>query len=47
MQIRADDHALLQPMFLAKLVDANGALTPQLITELTPDETAPAATPFK
>jgi len=46
MQIRAEDHALLQPMFQATLVDANGTLTLQLVNELTPDETAPPATPF-
>ncbi len=47
MQIRAEDHALLQPMFQAKLVDANGTLTPELVKALSPDETAPPATPFK
>jgi len=46
MQIRAEDHALLQPMLQATLVDANGTLTLQLVNELTPDETAPPATPF-
>ena len=36
MEIRAEDHALLQPMFQAKLVDANGTLTPELITTVDP-----------
>ena len=34
MEIRAEDHALLQPMFQAKLVDANGTLTPELVKAL-------------
>ncbi len=47
MQIRAEDHALLQPMFQAKLVPANGTLTPELVKELSPEETAPPAAPFQ
>ena len=47
MQIRAEDHALLQPMFQAKLVDAGGALTPELVKELAPADTAPPAAPFQ
>ena len=47
MEIRAEDHALLQPMFQAKLVDANGTLTPELVKALHPHDTAPPATPFK
>jgi branched-chain amino acid transport system substrate-binding protein len=47
MEIRAEDHALLQPMFQAKLVSANGTLTPELITTVDPADTAPPATPFK
>jgi branched-chain amino acid transport system substrate-binding protein len=47
MEIRASDHALLQPMFQAKLVNTNGALAPQLVKALTPDVTAPPETPFK
>lgn len=46
-EIRAEDHALLQPMFQAKLVAANGAVTPELVTALDPEATAPPATPFK
>lgn len=47
MQIRAEDHALLQPMFQAKLVDVGGTLTPELVAELAPEDTAPPATPFQ
>jgi branched-chain amino acid transport system substrate-binding protein len=47
MEIRAQDHAVLQPMFQAKLVDTNGTVTPELVKTLTPDETAPPVTPFK
>ncbi len=47
MEIRAEDHALLQPMFQAKLVSANGTLTPELISTVDPADTAPPATPFK
>ena len=45
--IRAEDHAMLQPMFQTKLVDVNGTLTPELVKELAPADTAPAVTPFK
>lgn len=47
MQVRAEDHALLQPMFQAKLVDVNGTVTPELVETLTADQTAPPVTPFK
>jgi branched-chain amino acid transport system substrate-binding protein len=47
MEIRAEDHALLQPMFQAKLVDVGGTLTPELVAELAPEDTAPPATPFQ
>ena len=45
--IRAEDHAMLQPMFQTKLVDVNGTLTPELVKELAPADTAPPVTPFK
>jgi branched-chain amino acid transport system substrate-binding protein len=45
--IRAADHAMLQPMFQTKLVDVNGTLTPELVKELAPADTAPPVTPFK
>jgi len=47
MEIRAEDHAMLQPMFQTKLVDTNGTLTPELVKALEPQDTAPPATPFK
>ena len=47
MQIRAEDHAMLQPMFQAKLVETGGTLTPELVKELAPQDTAPPATPFQ
>jgi branched-chain amino acid transport system substrate-binding protein len=47
MEIRAEDHAMLQPMFQAKLVSSNGAVTADLVKELDPNETAPPAAPFK
>jgi branched-chain amino acid transport system substrate-binding protein len=43
MTIRAEDHAMLQPMFTAKLTGTAGHYVPQLIKTLTPDETAPPA----
>jgi branched-chain amino acid transport system substrate-binding protein len=46
-EIRAEDHALLQPMFQAKLASANGTVTPELVKALDPEATAPPATPFK
>jgi branched-chain amino acid transport system substrate-binding protein len=45
--IRAEDHAMLQPMFQAKLVDVNGTLNAELVKELAPADTAPAVTTFK
>ncbi|WP_420121605.1 substrate-binding domain-containing protein [Nakamurella sp.] len=47
MTIRAEDHALLQPMFQTRLVDVNGTPTPELVKELAPADTAPAPTPFR
>jgi hypothetical protein len=38
---------MLQPMFQTKLANVNGTLTPELVKELAPADTAPAATPFK
>ncbi|HZI98427.1 MAG TPA: substrate-binding domain-containing protein [Actinomycetales bacterium] len=46
MTIRAEDHATLQPMFTAKLVDDGDALTAELIDTLDPEAVAPpVATP--
>lgn len=47
MTIRASDHALLQPMFQAKLVDDGGTLKAELVKALDPADTAPPETPFK
>lgn len=41
LTVRAQDHALLQPMFQAKLEDKNGQLTPVLVKTLSPEQTAP------
>lgn len=41
MEIRAEDHALLQPMFTAKLSGSIGSLVPAADKTLTPDEVAP------
>lgn len=47
MQIRAEDHAMLQPMFTAKLTKTATGVTPQLVTTLAPADVAPPVTPFK
>jgi branched-chain amino acid transport system substrate-binding protein len=39
--IRAEDHAMLQPMFQARLTVADGEHLPELITVLSPDQVAP------
>ncbi|CAM3373406.1 substrate-binding domain-containing protein [Stackebrandtia soli] len=39
--VRASDHALLQPMFQARLVEKDGALVPELVTALTSDDVTP------
>ena len=39
--IRPEDHALLQPMFQARLVERDGEYVPELIATLTPDQVAP------
>ncbi|WP_328342703.1 substrate-binding domain-containing protein [Micromonospora sp. NBC_00421] len=47
MTIRADDHALLQPMYQAKLTGSGTAFTAAAQKTLTGDETAPPVTPMK
>lgn len=47
MTIRAQDHALLQPMFQAKLSGSGKNLTASLVKALAPQDTAPPVTPFK
>ena len=41
--VRAGDHAMIQPMFEAKLVGTGTALKPQLVTTVPGDKTAPPA----
>jgi branched-chain amino acid transport system substrate-binding protein len=40
-QIRASDHAMLQPMYQAKLVESHGTFTPVLLQTLSDSATAP------
>ncbi|MGW1453015.1 ABC transporter substrate-binding protein, partial [Micromonospora sp. NPDC002411] len=47
MTIRAADHALLQPMFQAKLAGSGTAFTATAQKSLTGDETAPPAVAMK
>lgn len=44
--IRAQDHAMLQPMFHVRLVQANGGFEPQLVKTFEPDKVAPPAKAF-
>ena len=41
LTIRAEDHALLQPMFQARLEEKDGQLAPVLVKTLDPEQTAP------
>ncbi len=41
--IRAEDHAMLQPMFRAQLVDQDGELVPELVDTMAVDLTTPPA----
>ncbi|GHJ51166.1 ABC transporter substrate-binding protein [Nonomuraea sp. TT08I-71] len=47
MTIRAEDHALLQPMYQAKLSGSGTAYTATAVKTLTGDETAPPVTQMK
>jgi branched-chain amino acid transport system substrate-binding protein len=47
MEIRAADHALLQPMFTAKLVKEGSAFVPRLVATLAPADVAPPAVTMK
>ncbi|MDF2092305.1 substrate-binding domain-containing protein [Knoellia sp. 3-2P3] len=47
MEIRAEDHALLQPMFTVKLVKDGTGFKPELVKTLDPAAVAPPVTPFK
>lgn len=46
MQIRAEDHALLQPMFTARLDKTAAGVAPVLVTTLAPADVAPPVKPF-
>jgi len=39
--IRAEDHAVIQPMFQASLVDNGGVFTPELIAVIDGETVAP------
>ncbi|MEO3745008.1 substrate-binding domain-containing protein [Plantactinospora sp. B5E13] len=47
LTVRAEDHALLQPMFQAKLAGSGDAITATAQKVLTPEETAPPAVAMK
>lgn len=47
LTIRADDHALLQPMFQAKLSGSGSAMTATLVKTIDPNDTAPPAVAMK
>ena len=47
LEIRADDHALLQPMFTATLATDGADVTPKLVDTRDPAAVAPPVTPFK
>lgn len=44
-QVRAEDHALLQPMFVARLSGKGAALKPELLDTEAMDTVAPPAKP--
>jgi len=41
LTIREEDHALLQPMFQARLEEKDGELAPVLVETLSAEDTAP------
>ena len=45
--VRAADHAMLQPMFVAKLEGKPGSLEPRLLRTVPPGAVAPPVKPFK
>lgn len=47
MTIRAQDHALLQPMFTASLTKQGDTFTPTLVRTLDPEAVAPPVTAFR
>jgi branched-chain amino acid transport system substrate-binding protein len=46
-QVRASDHALLQPMFQTRLVGSGDNLTAELVEALPAEDVTPPTTPFK
>jgi branched-chain amino acid transport system substrate-binding protein len=46
-RIRAADHAMLQPMFVAKLVASGGGLEPKLVRTIPLEAVSPPVRPFK
>lgn len=46
LQVRAEDHALLQPMFTATLTKDGANVVPKLVDTLDPAAVAPPVTPF-
>ena len=47
LEIRAEDHAVLQPMFTAKLVKDGSGFKPTLVKTLDPSAVAPPVSTFK
>lgn len=45
--IRAEDHAVLQPMFTARLTPSGDGFAPQLVNTLPPDAVAPPVAPAR
>ncbi len=45
--VRASDHALLQPMFQARLVSTRSSFEPRLIKTLSPNQVAPPVSAMK
>jgi branched-chain amino acid transport system substrate-binding protein len=47
MQIRAADHAMLQPMFIVQLIGSGSDIHARVLRTLPPNVVAPPVTPFK
>lgn len=45
-EIRAEDHAMLSPIYLGDLVEENGAPTPKMTSALPPEKVAPPIAPM-
>jgi branched-chain amino acid transport system substrate-binding protein len=46
MRIRPQDHALLQPIFIARLVQRGQSYRPQLVKTCSPGNVQPPVRPF-